>query len=895
MGLSGRIMNKPAAQKMSRGSPSQKLVTRKTVFSASDWVVMILVLLLSPAVLYWMVPFLGKFTIGNDYLNYWINNQMFLMFSVFTGTFPLYAPGFNGGWTSGALTLGQLFHPISWLAAIIPGYWNGYAFQIGTLLRLLELGATCAVIFLFLRKLRLAISLAFMLAFITVYNLRMLDMFRYGASLENYTAMLLLDVVIGWFYLAPNRLLPFCIAVCSWLLVAGGHPQMMFIGFLGSAFVCVVFPFYASCFLPDELPPDFRRLFRFWEQTAISAGLGILLASAYTLPFYFEYLKESSRGAGIDFGYACSEQDTIAGIICNFFNPFFSDVAGSFGGSSLILLAVLFPLVGIFYLRRAWPVFVLWAGCVVILIMSAGSNGPLYYYFWKYVPFAQTFRIPGRFCMVLPFIFMLILVWIFRQQTIYLRSRKVFFDPVASALAVALILFIAPKGFDYSALTAAGRYVPANINDVPPNAVSLFFVCGLIALVSMIIYRFPGKLKTLAALILLASVIVGSAAVLGYGTWIVKGFKKTMTFDQMLSEQRQRLAYRPATGDWSRVIIEEHLRHTFLEPTMARVCRKYEVVDSIQESYQCLDKLREIDLVYVQGWQGAKQESKSADSDPNIDTVELKYDSFNNFIFDVVCAQPAFFVFSFPYSSRWQATVDGQNATTYRCNAIEQGIWLLPGKHSVEFRYRSPATTVGAVLCCLAIVLIVWLSLRGKARQIVLLVAVVLSALALAIWYRSLYQGGNIGTHYIWTSHQIQPNLSSNYNLAYGKKTSMSKAGVESYLSDSSLGVDGDRDGYFGFLTNTQEHTWWQVDLDKDVQVGEIDIYKMRNGYSKFAVPFDVMFSQDGKNWSLVQTIETNDAGNCWRIPVPGIKTRFVRIQTSRVGLLALAEVEIYK
>jgi hypothetical protein len=55
------------------------------------------------------------------------------------------------------------------------------------------------------------------------------------------------------------------------------------------------------------------------------------------------------------------------------------------------------------------------------------------------------------------------------------------------------------------------------------------------------------------------------------------------------------------------------------------------------------------------------------------------------------------------------------------------------------------------------------------------------------------------------------------------------------------------------------------------------------------------MFSQDGKNWSLVQTIETNDAGNCWRISVPGIKARFVKIQTGRVGLLTLAEVVIYK
>ena len=107
-------------------------------------------------ILYWLVPFVGKHTIGNDYLNYWINMQMYLRFSLANGTFPLYAPGFNGGWTSSALTLGQMHHPIFWLAAVIPGYWDGYAHEIGTLLRFLSLGGTQVVIFLFLRRLRLA-------------------------------------------------------------------------------------------------------------------------------------------------------------------------------------------------------------------------------------------------------------------------------------------------------------------------------------------------------------------------------------------------------------------------------------------------------------------------------------------------------------------------------------------------------------------------------------------------------------------------------------------------------------------------------------------------------------------------------------------------------------------
>ena len=121
---------------------------------------------------------------------------------------------------------------------------------------------------------------------------------------------------------------------------------------------------------------------------------------------------------------------------------------------------------------------------------------------------------------------------------------------------------------------------------------------------------------------------------------------------------------------------------------MARICRRYETVNSQEDAYQRLEKLREIDLAYIEGWHGDK--SNSSDSDPNIDSVKLKYSSFNNCIFDIVCAQPAFFVFSYPYSSRWQAKIDGKVTPVYRCNAIEHAVRISPGSHSIEF-LRRPA------------------------------------------------------------------------------------------------------------------------------------------------------------------------------------------------------------
>jgi hypothetical protein len=136
---------------------------------------------------YWMIPFASNLTIGNDYQHYSIEWQMELLFSIKSGSFPLYVPGFAFGHSSSTLTLGQVFHPISHIASFLPGYWDGKALQWNTFLRLLHLGLTHLALFSFLRKIRLTILFSFLLSCITVYNLRMLDLFRFAASLETYT------------------------------------------------------------------------------------------------------------------------------------------------------------------------------------------------------------------------------------------------------------------------------------------------------------------------------------------------------------------------------------------------------------------------------------------------------------------------------------------------------------------------------------------------------------------------------------------------------------------------------------------------------------------------------------------------------------------------------------
>ena len=151
---------------------SKDSIATKAISLRLHILIIVFIFILPFFTFYWMVPFIGKYTIGNDYTQYWIQQQLFLQFSIKDGSFPLYAPGWSGGWTASGLTLGQVWHPISFLASHVPGYWNGYAFEIVTWLRLLSFGAAQVVLFWLFQKFRLRIVWALAISYITVYNLR---------------------------------------------------------------------------------------------------------------------------------------------------------------------------------------------------------------------------------------------------------------------------------------------------------------------------------------------------------------------------------------------------------------------------------------------------------------------------------------------------------------------------------------------------------------------------------------------------------------------------------------------------------------------------------------------------------------------------------------------------
>jgi hypothetical protein len=97
----------------------------------------------------------------------------------------------------------------------------------------------------------------------------------------------------------------------------------------------------------------------------------------------------------------------------------------------------------------------------------------------------------------------------------------------------------------------------------------------------------------------------------------------------------------------------------------------------------------------------------AADAGKPPGTVEIKPNYKSKYIeLDADVKTPSVLLLSERYDPKWRATVDGKPENILRCNFIERGILLQPGKHNIVMRYSSPMTTFYASLAFVVLGLI---------------------------------------------------------------------------------------------------------------------------------------------------------------------------------------------
>jgi hypothetical protein len=805
------------------------------------------------------------------------------------GTFPLFVPGFAGGQSAAALTLGQVFHPLAQLAAHLPGYWTGKATELNTLLRLVSLGIAGLAIYCLLRRLGAGQAMAFLLCLATTYNLRTLDLFRYGA-LEVWTGQLFLVAAIGHWYLRRRWLDAAWIIGSAYWLAVSGHPQMAYYGFMAAAFFALLLPFLKSA-VPPGPPETPRAALRFYGWACLFTCLGIALALAYLVPFYFDFVVGNFGRHEQTYTWADGDRDSLLGTVNGFFRPLRADVHGAFGGSPLFLMAALLPLVRLFRVRIPRVVWAGWGLGLFAFLAMQGARTPVHYLLWRFLPLASSFRIADRIALVLPVLVMLLMLWAVRAPPIRLAigRRSVAGPPVVVLAVLALVAMVIYALLPAVRVPPATPHYPAGIRALPPGLELGAFALAALALIGLIATLRPGRVA--GTLVCVAS-CAQIALVLAFGTWTARS-QPTPMFAQMAEEKHHSADFQGESGAglYSKVVMQQ-LTRSQLEPFLGKLYRKHVLVPSQDAAYALMASERGPDTVVVE----AGPEAIGPLTQLPVElpaTVVLTRNTFNQVVFATSASWSGFLGMAYPFTGNWRAFVDGHEVPLHRANGAAHAVWLEAGAHRVELRYWSTPAVVGFALSAVTLALLgVFLALGAKVLlPRALGIAVAGAAVVSFVWFcSSLYGGQSLETQYVWAPDppdQLR-------NLAYGKRTWMSAPATTQYphLAYSGLGVDGDRTPTNAFQTARDPKAAWSVDLARVASIGSIQVWA-GIGAPWNLPPLRAWLSSDGAHWTVAGEFTPRVGGFELRLQ-EARQARWVLLTPGAPCSLALDEVEVY-
>lgn len=674
-----------------------------------------LIFFLLPGVLfYWMVPFFASLGLGTDYVNYHVYHQLDLLFSVKNGSFPLYAPACYYGQAS-VYPHAQLYHPLGYLASLMPGFWRGYSLEWLTLFRLISLAFCHFCLFCFLRRMSLDRLMAFVVSLITVYNLRMLDIFWNAVALEAYTGTLFLCAAIGCYFLKPNAWRgPLLIIVATYWLMTSDFPPMVFYGVTGALIFTLALPFLGRVPVYDVAKSDIRLALRFWGKTGLFCGTGALLSSAYLLPFFWDYMRNSSGRIDQPYLWSLQWTDTLAGFFNNFFFPLGSGFS-MFGGSPLFLVAVGAPVVWL--LRRGKVPVVVWVLLGLVILCSLyiqGDRTPVHGWAWQHLPLVSALRGPVRAALILPLLLMMILSWLAASSCGRDGSspRASWGHPMPLTALIALVLTIIYFSLPAHLFANANYGCPCNLRPIPSWVRPVIAASSVSILLMLMIYPISGDKQKIVGTVLAVLTVLQLMVVLRHGSYAIVLKEKTPTYDQILAQKEAAINFQPVfflnQHAGSRLVVRQ-LKHYFMEPDLAKIYRTYTLAADIEDVYKRLNNGRQPNEVVIENFLTAPPVASAwVDYDRTPDNVRLACSTYNRLVFEAEACQPGFFVLSYPYSGHWRAWLNGCRTATYRANGAAHAIYIPAGRHTIEFRYWSHAAFYGMAASCLTLGLLLF-------------------------------------------------------------------------------------------------------------------------------------------------------------------------------------------
>lgn len=702
--------------------------------SVVAWVV----LLGTPFVmLSWLAPVVGSRTIGNDYLRFSIQDQLDLMWSVRHGTFPLYLPGFASGHSAAAATMGQLYHPISWLAPALPGYWHGSALECNTFLRLLSLGLAQLVLYRLARRLHVPPLPSFLSTLVAVYNLRMLDSFRFGAALEGYVGMLYLVAAAGRLFLDEHgRLSVALVGASTYLLLVSGHPQWVYYGALGVAVFALLFPWIARALDPGIAPNDLPRVRRYLWRLTLGAFGGALLAAPYLLTFYFECYRTNADRVTQGYEWTLLFSDSASGELANILFPLRADVHGSFGGSALFTLAAFFPVAAVVQRRTPKVLWILYGWALLAFVFALGDGTWVHRQLVETMPLLGSFRVPGRIVLWIPLACFPLVAWMLAAAN---RTG------LLGASSAALLFHV--WGWLWAGPTLpAGRYAPVEIlQPLPPYLEGLLLQLSGATLTFLALAAAWPRRASYALGLAGLGVVSTTWLCLQYGTWQAER-PITRTAEEITAERRTfaRLGLDAGVGMETRRVANYRLLGLSPRRPLATVEHAAERMNSEQEILTRLRTQPHGPLLVE-----TPVPMRSVEAFSSNDQVRLTYNTHNRHVFEVIAAMDGYVVLGLPWLDGFEGRVDGTRVTLLRANALYPAVFVPPGRHVVEFRFVSRPFLVGLGVSMVGAMLWVlgWTRCR---RPWVLAVAIFAAAAFVVKTHGALFDGPSFGKEFRW-------------------------------------------------------------------------------------------------------------------------------------------------
>jgi hypothetical protein len=131
-------------------------------------------------------------------------------------------------------------------------------------------------------------------------------------------------------------------------------------------------------------------------------------------------------------------------------------------------------------------------------------------------------------------------------------------------------------------------------------------------------------------------------------------------------------------------------------------------------------------------------------------------------------------------------------------------------------------------------------------------------------------------------------------NIARGKPTTASSRFPGT--PDASGATNGEIEAAYGVHTVGDINSWVMVDLEKPTAIREVRVYSRGDGWQDEQLPTVLEVSVDQNNWTTVDIRTTSySQAQPWIAKVHGPPVRYVRLRRPVRGVVAIAEIEVYK